>query len=49
MTPARVAYERLKTLGKFQIFGIVMFAIGGIYVAVLLTSSRLLAVATRLL
>jgi hypothetical protein len=41
--------QHLKTLGKFQIFGLFMFSLGGIYVAALITIPRLLAIATRLL
>ena len=42
-------WDALLTLGKLEIFGLVMFSIGGIYVSLLLTFPRLLAIATRLL
>lgn len=41
--------KSILTLWKYQIFGIVMFSLGGIYVAALITIPRLLALATRLL
>lgn len=48
MTPARVA-SALKTLGKYQIFGLITWTLGGIYVAALLTIPKLLAYAVRML
>lgn len=49
MTTARVVLEHLKTLGKFQIFGIICGAYCSIITALVLTVPKLLVLATRLL